>query len=146
MMAYANPENIANERQRADGYGLIRFRKATGDVVFECWPRFADASQGDQAQFPGWPITVKAADNDGRRPTGWLPTIETPQMPNPVVAVVDEVSGEVVAISRKRGTVVANPTFAEGSYIVKYGEHRAETVAVTARPTTDRPSTPIIVR
>ncbi len=74
MVAYANPHPerarmtsrnqdrkaaIASKEGWADGYGLIRFRKAVGEVVFECWPRFTDVSQPDAQQFPGWPVTVK---------------------------------------------------------------------------------------
>ncbi|HEU5119280.1 MAG TPA: metallophosphoesterase family protein, partial [Isosphaeraceae bacterium] len=44
MIAYANPPKIEDEHQRADGYGIVRFHKKSGQVTFECWPRFADAS------------------------------------------------------------------------------------------------------
>lgn len=75
MHAYANPHPA---RQRitawgkndpapklgefegwADGYGLILFDKPKGEVIFECWPRFADVTQPGAEQFPGWPVTVK---------------------------------------------------------------------------------------
>jgi hypothetical protein len=74
MIAYANPHpnrkhamprdkqktaSIGPKEGWADGYGLIRFRKAAGEVVFECWPRFADVSKPGAEQFPGWPVTVK---------------------------------------------------------------------------------------
>ncbi|MCU0781788.1 MAG: hypothetical protein MUF04_11890 [Akkermansiaceae bacterium] len=74
MVAYANPARgrtriTAWEKEDkaglqphegwADGYGLIRFRKSAGEVVFECWPRFADVTRPDATQFPGWPVTVK---------------------------------------------------------------------------------------
>ena len=74
MVAYANPdpkrskftdkpadEKDANAKQEgwADGYGLIRFKKSTEEVTFECWPRYADVSKPDAKQFPGWPVTVK---------------------------------------------------------------------------------------
>ena len=74
MVAYANPHpernrimswdketksSIAPKDGWADGYGLIRFRKAAGEVVFECWPRFADVGKPGAEQFPGWPVTVK---------------------------------------------------------------------------------------
>ncbi len=58
MLAYANPADIADERGRADGFGLVRFRKATGEVTFECWPRFPATGPGGLQQFPGWPVTV----------------------------------------------------------------------------------------
>jgi hypothetical protein len=72
MIAYANPSRGPNSAKNAaqkaapaendgwaDGYGLIRFRKATAEVTFECWPRFADVTQPGAKQFPGWPVTVK---------------------------------------------------------------------------------------
>lgn len=68
MLAYANPADIRDEKQRADGYGIVRFNKRTRQIVFECWPRFSDVTQGDQAQFPGWPVKFSVDDNDGRRP------------------------------------------------------------------------------
>jgi hypothetical protein len=72
MLAYANPDkrllNIAGikpgDTSNADadwaaGYGLIRFKKDSGEVTFECWPRFADVAAPGARQFPGWPQTVK---------------------------------------------------------------------------------------
>jgi hypothetical protein len=74
MIAYANPHpkrqgiqawkaednsGLAPNEGWADGWGLIRFRKKTGEVTFECWPRFADVTKPDAKQFPGWPVTVK---------------------------------------------------------------------------------------
>ncbi len=62
MIAYANPDpqRKSNKMQgRADGWGLIRFQKTSGEVTFECWPRFTDVTKPDAKQFPGWPVTVK---------------------------------------------------------------------------------------
>ena len=61
MHAYANPEEKRSKKHpngRADGWGLIRFHKDQKDVTFECWPRFADVTQPDAQQFPGWPKTI----------------------------------------------------------------------------------------
>src|SRR5690606_7984258 len=55
MLAYANPADIRDERQRGDGFGIARFDKRKGTVTFECWPRFADVDNGPAAQYPGWP-------------------------------------------------------------------------------------------
>ena len=68
MVAYANPvvdparpkkEDKPPAEDRAAGYGVVRFKKSTGEVTFECWPRFTDVSRPDARQFPGWPVTVK---------------------------------------------------------------------------------------
>lgn len=74
MVAYANPHPKRQGIQAwkvedksgldpregwADGWGLIRFHKKSGQVTFECWPRFADVTKPGAKQFPGWPVTVK---------------------------------------------------------------------------------------
>jgi hypothetical protein len=70
MVAYANPDerlrSISSQSKQtpenvnwADGWGLIRFHKKSGEVTFECWPRFADVTKPGAKQFPGWPVTVK---------------------------------------------------------------------------------------
>lgn len=121
MLAYANPANIMQEKQRADGYGLVRFNKNTQQVTFECWPRFNTAEQGEQAQFPGWPITVKLADNDGRKPVGWLPELHFEGATNPVVQVIAEASGEILYTIRAAGDRFQPPVYAAGKYSVKAG-------------------------
>ncbi|SER38809.1 alkaline phosphatase D family protein [Neolewinella agarilytica] len=55
MAAYANPDAASN----GAGFGIIRFRPATEEVVFECWPREVDVSQPEAEQFPGWPVVVR---------------------------------------------------------------------------------------
>ena len=55
MHAYANPENVSE----GAGFGLIRFRKNTSEVTFECWPRDVFVLEKGAAQFPGWPVTVQ---------------------------------------------------------------------------------------
>jgi hypothetical protein len=70
MHAYANPDAaiFQNAKTRsanvgktgwADGWGLIRFKKSTREVTFECWPRHVDVTQPGAKQFPGWPHTIK---------------------------------------------------------------------------------------
>jgi len=74
MVAYANPDRArtgitaGNKEPNnqigplegwADGWGLVRFHKKSGEVTFECWPRFADVTRPGARQFPGWPVTVK---------------------------------------------------------------------------------------
>ncbi|UCD62081.1 MAG: alkaline phosphatase D family protein [Flavobacteriaceae bacterium] len=54
MKAYVNPERPSS----GGGYGLIRFNKKEKNITFECWPRNADVTRGDAAQFEGWPITI----------------------------------------------------------------------------------------
>lgn len=73
VLAYANPADVRDDRQRADGYGLARFNKKKRTVTFECWPRFG------KDQFRGWPLTVKMDDNDGRSVTSSRPARQPPR-------------------------------------------------------------------
>lgn len=126
ILAYANPEDIQDEKKRADGYGLVRFNKKTHQVTFECWPRFSDGSQ-----FPGWPITVSNDDNDGRKPVAWLPELIVEGADQPVVQVIAEATGEMLYTLRARSNRFQPPVFAEGAYTVKIGKDKpdAQTLA-----------------
>ena len=123
MLAYANPEDRSDETKRSDGYGIARFNKKTGDVVFECWPRFCDVADGDKAQFPGWPVEFNARDNDGRKAVARLPALAE----DGVVQVVDDASGEILYTVREKAGFEP-PVYAEGKYSVKFGKDKPEKV------------------
>jgi len=120
-MAYANPQDLKDERKRADGYGLVRFNKRSGQVTFECWPRF---SQGEQ--FPGWPITVRNDDNDGRRPVAWLPELVIEGDDRSVVQVIADAGGEILYSVRVRGNRFQPHVYSRGSFTVKVGQNRPD--------------------
>jgi hypothetical protein len=131
MLAYANPEDPADESKRADGFGIARFEKSTGQVTFECWPRFSDVTQGDAEQFPGWPLTVSMTENDGRNPIGKLPEVQCEGVDSAVFQVIDEGSGEVLYTLRTSGSAFSARVFQDGSYTVKGGKDRPEKVLAT---------------
>jgi hypothetical protein len=120
MLAYANPPDIRDEKQRADGYGIARFHKAKRTVTFECWPRFGGK------QFPGWPITVMMDDNDGRKPVAWLPELHITGAPDGVVQVIEEKSGEILYTVRTPGVKWQPPVFASGKYTIKVGKDKPD--------------------
>jgi hypothetical protein len=125
MMAYANPDDLSNEQKRADGYGLVRFNKRRREVTIECWPRF---SQGEQ--FPGWPITVRTDDNDGRVAVAWLPELRFENAERAVVQVIVEASGEVLYTIRVQGNRFQPPVYSQGSFVVKVGRDRPDGVTL----------------
>ncbi|MFP6907156.1 MAG: metallophosphoesterase family protein [Verrucomicrobiota bacterium] len=119
MYAYANPPNRGDEKQRADGYGIVRFDKKARTVTLECWPRFSDVSDGDKAQFAGWPITFKTSENDGRKAIGTLPALKQ----GGVVQVVNESDGEILYTVREKAGFKP-PVYAVGTYTIKLGPDR----------------------
>jgi hypothetical protein len=126
MMAYANPPDIEDERQRGDGYGVVRFDKKNRKVTFECWPRFSDAKEGDKAQFPGWPITVSMDDNDGRQVAGHLPMLVFQGAKNPVVQVIDDSTSEILYTLRVQGDRFQPRVYKAGRYTVKVGRDKPD--------------------
>ena len=132
MMAYANPDDLEDEKRRADGYGLVRFNTRTGQVTIECWPRF---SQGEQ--FPGWPITVRIDDNDGRRPVAWLPELVIEGAERPVVQVIAEAGGEILYTVRLRENRFQPHVYSQGSFTVKVGRNRPDGMSLTGLKASD---------
>lgn len=137
MLAYANPPDVTDEKQRGDGYGLVRFHKPTRQITFEAWPRFADVRDGDQAQFPGWPLTILAEENDGREPVAWLPELVFAGAMDPVVQVVEESTGNILYTVRTQGNRFQPRVYAKGKYTVKIGRDKPDTemlTGITAKP------------
>ncbi len=124
MLAYANPPDRNDVQKRGDGYGIIRFYKTKQTVTFECWPRFSDVRNGDTGQFPGWPVTFSMRDNDGRKPTGWLPELHFPKSDSAVVQVVDESTGEILYTVRTPSNRFRPPVYSNGPFTLKAGRDR----------------------
>lgn len=125
MLAYANPKDRKDVKQRGDGYGLVRFNKKTGEATFECWPRFADLEEGDSAQYEGWPMTLDLTENDGRKPVAYLEEVALP-MENAVVELTHDDSGELVYCYRVQGKTFKAPVYAPGTYSLRVGADRPE--------------------
>ncbi|MEZ6128361.1 MAG: metallophosphoesterase family protein [Planctomycetaceae bacterium] len=131
MLAYANPEDRRDETKRADGYGLVRFDRQQREITFECWHRFADVTQGDSAQFPGWPITVRMRDNDGRKVIGHLPEVKVEGTDSGVFQVINEDTNEVLYTIRSQNATFAAPVYSDGTYTVLAGPDKPDQKKVT---------------
>ncbi|MEM7387178.1 MAG: metallophosphoesterase family protein [Verrucomicrobiota bacterium] len=127
MIAYANPENRADEKRRSDGYGIARFNKTERTVTFECWPRFSQMQDGESAQFPGWPVTVRMADNDGRKAVATLPPVKKA---DPVIQVIEEATGEILYTQRVPAGFEP-PVYAKVKYTVKWGRNKPDEVLLS---------------
>jgi len=126
MMACANPQMITDEKQRADGYGVVRFNKKSRTIRFECWPRFSDAKDGEKGQFPGWPITVSMENNDGRKVVGYLPELVFEVVADPVVQVVSDETGEILYTVRVQGSRFQPRVYSNGKHTVKCGKDKPD--------------------
>ncbi|MBR9759362.1 hypothetical protein GYB43_03530 [bacterium] len=126
MLAYANPPNRNDEKQRADGYGLARFKKSTREVTFECYKRFTDVTTDKDSQFPGWPITFNARNNDGRKPTAYI-DYEV-DLKNPVVQVINDTTKEILYTARLQKPSGKLPIYSSDPHTVKIGKDKPSKV------------------
>jgi 3',5'-cyclic AMP phosphodiesterase CpdA len=120
MLAYANPEDARVEKTRGDGYGVVRFQKKTREVTFECYRRFADVTKdAANAQFAGWPMTVKMRDNDGRKPVAHLKAQSV--VNNPVIQVTNKTTGDILYTVRWQGREILAPIYSDDEHELKVG-------------------------
>ncbi len=124
MMAYANPPDRKDEKQRGDGFGIACFNKKTRQITIECWPRFADVDDGDKAQYTGWPITIDGRNNDGRTPIGFLPEVVVSNFDRPVIQVVHEPSKEILYTVRADSNRFKPPIYSEGPHTINVGKDK----------------------
>jgi hypothetical protein len=94
----------------------------------ECWPRFSKVSDGDKAQFPGWPIRIEQDANDGRKVHAHLAEVKLHDVSNPVVQVIAEVTGEILYTVRSKTESFKPRVYAPGKYTVKAGREKPDTV------------------
>jgi hypothetical protein len=122
MLGYVNPDPdrvIAGDwGPRAEGYGLVRFRKSTREIVYEVWPRMVDATRSDAEPYAGFPVTLTQMDQYARRPAGYLPEISVSGVAEPVFEVIDAGRGETVYTIRP-GTASFTPHVFDRSAIYR---------------------------
>lgn len=120
-LAVANPSSEGHGggmTTRGAGFGVVRFNKAKGEVSFECWPRNVDIGARGALQYPGWPVVVRAEDNNRRKPTGYLGALAVKGAPDPVVQVIDDASGEILYTLHIRGADFRPGVYRDGPHTV----------------------------
>jgi alkaline phosphatase D len=138
MIAVANPDNPKVMRlgrtqawvprttdysrkrvSQGDGYGLVTILKKEKKIRLECFPFDADLSQGEQAQFPGWPYTISFNQLEGRQAIGYLPELNFKGISYPVVEVVREPENELIYATRVFAESYQPVVFSDGKYSIR---------------------------
>jgi hypothetical protein len=132
--AVANPTSVPVEPKalydRAPGYGIVKFDRATRKIEIANWPRWVDPSASGARPYEGWPLTINQTDN-GLPNRGWSLAPVTSATADPVVQVVDESSNEPVYTLRIKGRTFTPSVWSDGTYTVKLN---GAVVAKKARP------------
>jgi phosphodiesterase/alkaline phosphatase D-like protein len=134
VLAVANPRQVGVEptalTERVPGYGILRFRPDSREIVVENWPRWVDPALPGAEPFSGWPMTVTQEEQYGRPGVAHLPTLVVEGMTNPVVQVTDEEAGEILYTLRIRGDRFRPKIFrAGGRFTVTVGEPGTDRMA-----------------
>lgn len=121
--AVANPIQVDADppalHSRAPGYGIITLERATRRITLANWPRWVDPSAAGARPYPGWPVVIEQLDNGFPRSGPALPPLPDAGFDDPVVQVVDELSGEIVYTVRIRGRRFRPRVFRPGVYTVR---------------------------
>lgn len=145
MLAYVNPDPDRIVMQtddgnhwgpRAEGYGLVRFKKSDRTITYEVWPRMIDVAAPGAQPYPGWPVTLTQMDQYGRAPRAFLPEIITSGVDEPVFEVINEGTGETVYTLRIPGRSFQPHVFAPGTYTVRISGQPGGERTITGLTTT----------
>jgi alkaline phosphatase D len=125
VLAVSNPVRSgvrpAPLHDRAPGYGIVRFERASRRIEVECWPRWSDPASPGAAQYPGWPRTVTQEEQYAREPLAHLAPLVVEGLAEPVVQLVHEPTGELVWARRLAEPRLRAPVFAEGPHTLRVG-------------------------
>jgi len=102
---------------RATGFGITKFERQTRDIVMECWQRVAE--NGQNKQYPDWPVRINQYDNYLASSQFGLPTIRCTDMMNPVIQIVDESDNSIVYTLRIKGSEFKPLVEEAGRYTIR---------------------------
>lgn len=117
--AVANPFQFgitpAALHERACGFSVVEFERASRKIVFSNWPRWADLTKPGAKPYPGWPLTIQQLDNGLNQAAYVLP------LKRRVSGLVEvtHASGERVYTIRLDKPVTELPVWSPGDYRLK---------------------------
>ena len=132
MLAYANPEDISDEKKRADGYGIVRFDKTSAHGHLRMLAAFQ--RRDGRATRPSSPA--------GRSPWRWTtttaarspaicPSWSSRAAQNPVVQVIEEDDRRNPLHGPRPGDRFQPRVYSAGKHTVKIGRDRPDVQTLT---------------
>ncbi|HEV7280271.1 MAG TPA: alkaline phosphatase D family protein [Pirellulaceae bacterium] len=128
VYAVGNPDGTGDAKNRyrhaqsrAGGFGIVTIDGKQRTYLCECYRFLGGHPEGEQ--YPGWPVTIRQSDNDGRTPTYWLPELVVQGISRPVVKVYSgDATGELLYAFRLKDSTFRPHVYAPGTYAVILGE------------------------
>lgn len=116
------PDRYKRAQQKSSGLGMVTFNTLNGTIRMDAFRFLANKDKPTPYdQFPGWPHTIKVADNDGRKATAYLPQLQI-NKPGQLVKIIDESTGELVSVMRANDRAYTARVLKVGTYTIVVGE------------------------
>lgn len=133
----SGPYHTAKQSQmnhQVPGFGITDFNTKDLTITFDCLPRSEEvANRLKGGSYPGWPLKVKASQNDGRKPVGELAKVTVEGKDSPVVRVFGP-DGKMEWAQRMTSTTFTVPAYAQGKHRVEIGDGNGKWHTLTAVP------------
>jgi len=121
IYAVANPDDDKEPQNRAEGFGVVKYKKSTREITMECWPRNIDITSPEAVQYENWPVIIKQEDNYNKKPIGYLPKLIIDKA-DQVVQVINEETKEIIYTLRIKGNEFTPKVFEDATYTIIVGE------------------------
>ncbi|NQU85467.1 MAG: alkaline phosphatase D family protein, partial [Mariniphaga sp.] len=131
VYAMGNPGKITSDWEsrythaqiRSSGFGFITFDQVERTINIDSWRFIADVENPNPVrdQFPGWPLQLSQADNNGFESEFLLPELIIDK-PNQLIKVLNEANDELVFITRIAGNSIQIDVKKSGKFSVIVGE------------------------
>ncbi|WP_289064065.1 alkaline phosphatase D family protein [uncultured Zobellia sp.] len=109
-------------QKKASGYGLVTFDTKKRTIKMEAIRFLANLDiDSEKNTYPGWPLTIQQTDNDGRRPIGYLPKLNT-ESANQLLKIIKEDTKELVHAMRMKENSYTPSVYEQGKYTLVIGE------------------------
>lgn len=145
FLAVANPDTRSEGPYHTDkraalnyqvpGFGIVDFDTRQQTSTFYSHPRSeVVAARLKGGTYPGWPVTVRAADNDGRKPVGELLRVTgVDGIERPVVRVYGP-DGRLQWARRMTSGAFTVPAYARGEHRIEVGDGNLRWTEFSAQP------------
>jgi phosphodiesterase/alkaline phosphatase D-like protein len=118
---WQNKDRYVQAQNKASGFGIITFDLVSRTIQMDAYRFLADITYPlNNDQFPGWPLTIKQTDNDGRDFKHFLPLLKINKI-NQLVKVFTA-NDELLNVIRVNGSEHRFSVPDSGKYYVVVGE------------------------
>lgn len=121
-----DPNRYMQAQKSASGFAYLEYDTDKRTIYCDAIRFLSNPEQAESDnRFPGWPLTIKQLENDGRNIFGYLPVLHFTKTENPVIRVDNAINDELLYSLRISGRIFSPFVYENGIYSISY--HHSET-------------------